>query len=141
MKNRLIILFILIFSAPCAAFAGEYAGGVTSTVILTATTTTDGKPAQYLKTDKPEITAVRVEIAPGAETGWHSHPVPLYAYIVSGELSVEAEGGKVYEFKAGDALVEMVNTFHNGWNRGKTPVVLIGFYTGEAGKPKVIKKP
>lgn len=80
-----------------------------------------------------------VDLAPGAETGWHKHPVPVYAYVVSGNLTVELEGGAVLSFKAGDAIIEVVNTLHNGINGGKEPVRLAVFYLGVEGMPTVIK--
>ena len=84
---------------------------------------------------------MKVEIKPGAETGWHSHPVPLYAYVLEGDLTVEVKGGNTYHFTAGNAIVEVVNVPHNGKNLGATPVVLIVFYTGETGTPNTVMTP
>jgi quercetin dioxygenase-like cupin family protein len=108
---------------------------------LKTTTTTGNYPVKYLNTDKPEITAMKVEIAPGAETGWHSHPVPVYAYVLQGDLTVEVKEENTYHFTAGDAIVEVVNIPHNGKNLGTTPVVLIAFYTGETGTPNTVAQP
>jgi quercetin dioxygenase-like cupin family protein len=142
MKKHLItILVVLVFGIPFIAAAGDYDSGVIATPILKTTTTTGNYPARYLNTERPEITAMKVEIKPGAETGWHSHPVPLYAYLLAGELTVEIKGGETYRFTAGDAIVEVVNVLHNGKNLGTTPVVLIVFYTGEIGTPNTVKKP
>ena len=81
-----------------------------------------------------------VELAPGAETGWHKHPIPVYAYVISGNLSVELEDGKCLSFAAGDAVIEVVNTLHNGKNSGTEPVELAVFYLGVKGTPIVIKQ-
>jgi quercetin dioxygenase-like cupin family protein len=137
MRKHLIIitLVIFVFGAPSFAVAGDYDSGVKATLILKTTTTTGNYPAKYLNTERPEITAMKVEIRPGAQTGWHSHPVPLYAYVLEGDLTVEVRGGNTYNFAAGDAIVEVVNVPHNGKNLGTTPVVLIVFYTGETGTP------
>lgn len=140
-KKIIIILVVLLFGVPCIAVADDYGSGVKTTLILKTITTTGNYPAKYLNTEKPEITAVKVEISPGAETGWHSHPVPLYAYVLEGELSVELKGGNTYHFSAGDAIVEVVNVPHNGKNPGTAPVVLIVFYTGEIGTPNTVKTP
>jgi len=59
-----------------------------------------------------------VEISSGAETGWHLHTVPVYAYVLSGTLDVELADGKVLVFRKGDAVVEVQNLAHNGRNRG-----------------------
>jgi len=81
-----------------------------------------------------------VDLAPGAETGWHKHPVPVYAYVVSGNLSVDLEGDKHLSFPAGEAVIEVVNALHNGKNTGAVPVKLIVFYLGVEGTPNVIKR-
>ena len=136
------LLFIaLLFSA--AARAGEpgYLPAVRATPILKTTTTSAGQPIAYPKTDQPEVTAVLVEIPPGAETGWHRHPFPCYAYLLSGELTVEVEGRKPNHFKAGDAIVETVGLLHNGRNTGSEPAKLVLFVTGEKGQPFTVKAP
>ena len=128
----------------CVGFvlpAAAYDSGVTVTTVLKSTTTASGKPAQYLKTDRPEITAALVEFAPGAETGWHTHQVPVYAYVLEGTLQVTLGDGKVSTFEKGQAIIEVIDTAHNGKNIGKDKVKLIVFYTGEVGKPNSVKVP
>jgi len=49
--------------------------------------------------DDPEVTVMTVELSPGTETGWHTHPVLVYAYILSGSLTVEVEGKNTSIFK------------------------------------------
>jgi len=118
-----------------------YTKQIVVTPILRATTTASGQRIAYPKTNSPQVTAVLVEIPPGAETGWHMHPFPCYAYILSGKLTVKVKGKKPRELRAGDALVEVVNTPHNGMNKGSKPVRLILFVTGEAGKPFTVRVP
>lgn len=142
MRKHLINLFIFfVLGVPYTAVAGDYDSGVKAIPILKTATTTGNYPAKYLNTKRPEITAMKVEIRPGAQTGWHSHPVPLYAYVLEGDLTVVARGGNAYNFAAGDAIVEMVDVPHNGKNLGTTPVVLIVFYTGETGTPNTLETP
>jgi quercetin dioxygenase-like cupin family protein len=116
-----------------------YAKAIKATPILRTTTTSAGQPIVYPKTENPEVTALLVEIPPGAETGWHRHPFPCYGYILSGSLTVEIEGGKTGSYKAGDALAETVNLLHNGKNTGTEPVKLVMFVTGEKGQPFTVK--
>jgi quercetin dioxygenase-like cupin family protein len=132
-------LIIYLLLTPSFLNAGEYADGVQSKVILKAATTGNGEPIAYLKTDQPEITAMTVDISPGAQTGWHSHSVPVYAYVISGCLVVNIEGSKSRQFSAGDVIIEVVNTRHNGVNTGAVPVKLIVFYTGAKDTPNVFK--
>jgi len=128
-----------LFLTPFLISAGEYDSGVKAKVILKTATTGNGEPIAYLKTENPEITAMTVDIAPGAETGWHSHSVPVYAYVMSGSLTVNIEGNITRKFNPGDVIIEVVNTRHNGVNEGKVPVSLIVFYTGARDMPNVIK--
>lgn len=109
------------------------------TPLLRETVTSAGQPIVYPKTENPEVTAVRVIIPPGAETGWHKHPFPCYGYILSGSLTVEMEGGKVEHPSAGQALIECVDMLHNGKNTGTEPVELVMFVTGEKGLPFTVK--
>ena len=118
-----------------------YTKQIVVTPILRTTKTASGQPIAYPKTNSPQVTTVLVEIPPGAETGWHVHPFPCYAYILSGKLTVKIQGKKPRELHAGDALVEVVNTPHNGMNKGRDPVRLVMFVTGEAGKPFTVRIP
>ena len=133
-----LLLFLLIGGNVSDLFGGEYEGFKVTPLIKT-TTSTDGQKLSYPKIDNPEVTALIVEIPPGGETGWHLHPAAVYAYVLSGSLTVEMEGGKRYSFKEGDAIIEVVNTPHNGINTGQVPVKLVVFYTGEMGKPTTVK--
>lgn len=137
---KLCVIVLFIFTSP-SALAGEYQSGLQAKVLLKTTTTSNGDPVTYLKTEQPEITAMAVTIAPGAETGWHSHPAPVYAYVISGSLTVNIDGKLFRNFNAGDVIVEVVNVRHNGVNKGSVPVELIVFYTGANGAPNVIAAP
>jgi quercetin dioxygenase-like cupin family protein len=132
-----IFLVALLLTPP--VFAADYSAGVMAKVLSKTSVTGNGQKISYPSTEKAEVTAMTVELAPGAETGWHKHPIPVYAYVVSGSLSVELEGGKVLSFGAGEAVFEVVNTFHNGRNSGTDPVKLAVFYLGSEGTPNVIK--
>ena len=118
-----------------------YTKQIQVTPLLSTTKTASGQPIAYPKTDSPQVTAVMVEIPPGAQTGWHQHPYPCYAYILSGELTVEVKGGKAHKLQAGEALVEVVNTTHNEINNGTKPVRLVMFATGEKDKPFTVRVP
>ncbi len=128
----------LLMAVGGTSHADEYLK-VRVTTLKTATTATNGQKLGYLKTENPEVTAAIVEIPPGGETGWHLHPVPVYAYMLSGSITVEMEGGKKYDFREGDAIFEVMNTPHNGMNSGDRPARLVVFYTGEVGKPNVTR--
>jgi quercetin dioxygenase-like cupin family protein len=75
--------------------------------LLTTTKTWEGAPIVYPQ-GQPEISGLIIELAPGAETGWHSHPVPSFAFILEGTLEVQLKDGRSKRLQAGEALVEVI---------------------------------
>lgn len=84
------------------------------------------------------VTAAIVTLAPGGKTIVHKHGVPLFAYILSGELTVNygAHGARTY--KPGDAFMEAMDVAHFGINNGKQPVRILAVYMGAKGAKNVI---
>jgi quercetin dioxygenase-like cupin family protein len=114
-------------------------GRIQTRVLLRSDTTWVGHAIAYPATDSALVTAIEVTIQPGGETGWHWHPFPGYAYILEGTLTLEAEGGKLQVFHAGESFAEAVHARHNGRNLGNTPLKLVGIFTGEKGKAISVK--
>ena len=127
----------LLFEGGPAPAAG-YKSGVTSKLLVQTGVTADGRKIVYPVSNEPEVTAMLVDIAPKAETGWHKHGIPVYAYMLAGELEVVLEGGKRLTYKSGDAIIEVVGTMHNGINKGTETARLVVFYTGSKGQPNVL---
>ncbi|EAT58530.1 cupin domain-containing protein [Chlorobium ferrooxidans] len=140
MQRYLMMSVVLFFMHVGALHAAEYQNVEVKKLLTATKTTTSGEKIRYLKSKNPEVTALTVRIPPGGSTGWHKHPVPVYAYVLEGRLTVALKDGRTFTFNKGDALVEVVNTFHNGTNSGPEPVTLAVFYTGAAGLPNVIKE-
>jgi quercetin dioxygenase-like cupin family protein len=140
-KIRLVAAALCLLMANGFATAAHADGyqGVKATKIQTSTSASNGQKLSYLRTENPEVTAMIVEIPPGGETGWHTHAVPVYAYMLGGSIAVEIEGGKKYDFKEGDVIFEVRDTPHNGRNIGDKAATLVVFYTGEVGKPNVTR--
>jgi quercetin dioxygenase-like cupin family protein len=88
-----------------------------------------------------DITAAIVEVPPGGSTGWHSHEVPLFAYILEGELTVDygEKGRRTYS--AGSSVLEAMNWPHNGTNTGEVPMRLLAVYMGGGGKANTLAVP
>lgn len=141
MIKRTFAVVLTLFCWNAVARAGEYRPEVKTKEILKSTTTAAGQPIIYPRTDRPQVTASTVEIPPGGETGWHTHPVPLYAWLVAGTLTVEFGGGQKVLYREGDAIIEAVNTPQNGRNSGTTPVKLLVFATGAVDMPNAVKTP
>jgi quercetin dioxygenase-like cupin family protein len=121
------------------AFALEQSASVKVTRLLQTPTSWNGAALAY-PNGQAEVTAMLIEIAPGAETGWHLHPVASFAYILEGELEVSLKDGSVKHLAAGQALAEVVNTLHNGRNVGKVPLKLVVFYAGASNSTLTVKE-
>lgn len=138
-------VFLLILALSFVVFRGlnaetVYNAGVQTKIVLQATQDVIGQKLVYPKTEHPEVTGLEVRIPSGQETGWHTHSMPGYAYVLSGTVTLEYEKGITRQFKSGEAFAEVVNVLHNGRNNGSEEVVLIVFFTGEAGVPFTKKK-
>jgi quercetin dioxygenase-like cupin family protein len=142
MKTRVSLVSLFLFFLFCMSSfvsADEYSGSVQARLVLKTKNMSNGQPIAYLKSDNPEVTVMTVELPPRAETGWHTHPVPVYAFVISGSLTVEVEGKNASVFQAGDAIIEVVNTRHCGKNTGAVPVKLVVFYSGAENVPNVTR--
>ncbi len=95
----------------------------------------DGDALPAYPSGTPEITIGKIVIAPGATLPFHQHPFINAGVVLSGNLTVITEHEKTLQLQAGDALIEVVNTWHYGRNNGDTPVEIIVFYAGVEGKP------
>jgi quercetin dioxygenase-like cupin family protein len=109
--------------------------------LLRTRTTWDGAPIHFPATAKPEVQAKILELAPGASNPWHKHPVNAYVYILQGDFRVELEDGTIRDFHAGDAYAQVVETWHRGTNRGRTPMRAVIFFLGEADAPLTLTRP
>ena len=128
------IVVAALLAAPLAAQVD-----FSSKPILQSGVTNDGGRITYPATDSAEVTALRVDIGPGGETGRHMHLYPAFVYVLEGAINVEIEGGGGHSYKAGDSFVEAVDAWHNGKNRGSTPVKLLVVFTGVRGKPNLVR--
>ena len=131
------VFLLLILNTPL--WAQDYKNVEVSKVLISSVTS-NGTPLKYLQTAQPEVTVLVVRVPPGGSTGWHKHPVPVYAYMLEGTLNVEIKGTQTCAFKKGDAILEVMNTLHNGYNSGSETATLVVFYTGAVGVPNVVKE-
>jgi quercetin dioxygenase-like cupin family protein len=134
-----IVVFFMLMILSSVVWAEEYQN-VEVHKLVTSTTASNGQPLTYLQSGQPEVTALVVHVPPGGSTGWHQHPVPVYAYMLEGVLNVKVKDGTTYSFKKGDAILELMNTLHNGYNPGREPASLVVFYIGAVGVPNVVKE-
>ncbi len=117
-----------------------YGAGVRSREVLKTGVAADGKRLSVPRFEDPELTVLEVDLAPGAETGWHLHPVPVHAYLLEGELTVTLATGAARTYRKGEAIAEAVDLAHNGRNASSATARLVVFYCGAKGVPNVVKQ-
>ncbi len=105
--------------------------------LLSTGSTILGEPIHY-PSGQAQVTAAIVTMAPGARTIEHKHGVPMFAYILEGEITVDYGDKGKRTYRAGDALMEAMDVAHFGENTGTTPMRLIAVYMGAKGASDVI---
>lgn len=142
--NRKLIFSVIIFTvlAGCAGVGEKSKRLISPTVrpLIQSTRSWDGSLLNPYPRGQPEVTIIHVTILPGCRLDVHSHPVINAGVLLKGELTVVAENGKKLELKAGDPIVELVNTKHFGFNPGREPAEIIVFYAGIEGKAITVKE-
>jgi quercetin dioxygenase-like cupin family protein len=110
------------------------------TVLSTGTTVT-GETIRYPSGAPAQMTALEITLAPGQQTGWHTHPVPIFGYILDGELTVDygPKGQRVY--RKGDGFAEATNEAHNGRNLTERPVTILAVFAGMEGVKDSVPAP
>jgi len=87
---------------------------------------------------RARITAARLTVPPGATVPLHLHPVPLFVYILQGEISVDYGSRGTITYRKGDTFVEAFEWPHHARNAGKGNVKLLAVYVGAEGVPNSI---
>ena len=103
--------------------------------LLSTSKTVMDEPIVYPQGAPAKLTTGIVTMPPGAETGWHTHGVPLTGLILEGELTVDYGDKGKRTYKEGQSLAEAINIPHNGKNTGIGPMRLFVVYIGAEGLP------
>ena len=150
-NTRILAAFLLIFllQSGCATVqvsseSSEVIADEKSPVVkelVKSTQSWNGELLPAYPQGQPEITVLRISIPSGTQLDTHTHPVINAGVLISGQLTVVTADGKTLHLKAGDPIVEVVNTLHYGINQGKVPAEIIVFYTGTVGTPITVVKP
>ena len=98
----------------------------------------DGAKLPSYPTEAAQISVVKFTIPPHSKLKWHKHPSMNAGYMISGEILVTAEDGQTQVVKAGDGLIETVNTWHYGRNDSDLPAEIVVVYSGVKDRPLAI---
>ena len=118
-----IILGGLLTVAAGTLFA--QASGLTRTLVGKADVSIPGR----------EAVVARVDVAPGAKAGRHTHPGDEISYVMEGEATLLVDGQPPKQVKAGESFVVPAGVVHDAHNNGTTAIKLVGVYVVEKGKP------
>ena len=111
------------------------------TELVKSTRSWDGETLPPYPPGQPKITILRITIPAGAQLDMHTHPVINAGVLLSGQLTVTTRTGKILHLKAGDPIVEVVNTAHFGVNPGDIPAEIMVFYAGSVDTPISVIEP
>jgi quercetin dioxygenase-like cupin family protein len=138
MHHNIAITVILAGASLTAILAQTQANGVASgqrEILLQTTQSWNGKPYTHYPTGQPQLTTIKLTIAPHTALPWHTHPFPNVVYVLSGTLTLhDKASGKTQVVHQGQAVGESVDDVHRG-ESGDEPTVLLITYAGTPGVP------
>jgi len=137
--HRFLICALTALSLTLPAGAQDAAPPATypAVPLLSTSTTIVGEPIRYPQ-GEAHVTAAIVTLAPGARTVMHKHGVPMFAYILDGEITVDYGALGTRTYRAGQSLMEAMDVAHVGINASAQPVRLLAVYMGAAGAADVV---
>jgi quercetin dioxygenase-like cupin family protein len=135
MRHRRLVATLALLACALAgpAIAQQAApAGYPAVPLLSTGTTILGETIRY-PAGNAHVTAAIVTLAPGQRTILHEHKVPLFAYILEGEMTVDygSRGTRVYH--PGQSFIEAMEAPHFGINNSDKPMRLLGVYMGATG--------
>jgi len=152
-NSKKLVIFVLTVAVllassiyPVTKVGATPGSGVTGELIASGTLP-EKVPAKFkietgnVQVDVSTINVIRYTIAPGGVFGWHQHGGPLWATVVSGNLTIyhgddQTCTGEVYP--AGSVFMDTGNDTHNARNEGtENLVVLVTFMLPEGGAPRI----
>jgi quercetin dioxygenase-like cupin family protein len=134
MLLRLAVLAVILIAPGASAEQRGYP----AVALLSTGKTVVGETIRYPAAGAAHVTAAIVTLAPGAKTIVHKHGVPLFAYILDGELTVDYGTHGKRTYGKGHAFMEAMDVAHFGANTGTQPVRILAVYMGAQGAKDVV---
>jgi quercetin dioxygenase-like cupin family protein len=135
LARPLLVLALLAAAAPAMSAEKVYPR---VQPLLSTSRTIIGEKIAYPTGAPAKVAAVIVTLKPGEQTGWHTHGVPVFGYILEGELTIDygPHGKRVY--RKGDSLAEAIHAPHNGRNTGIGIMRVLAVFMGAKGRPNSV---
>jgi quercetin dioxygenase-like cupin family protein len=138
-KRHIVVMAIFVCGTAFIALLAQNGAPSVATgkreILLQTTESWNGKAYTHYPTGQPQLTTLKVTIAPHTALPWHTHPVPNSVYVLSGTLTLhDRDSGKTLVIHQGQAVGESVDDVHRG-ESGNEPAVLLITYAGTPGVP------
>jgi quercetin dioxygenase-like cupin family protein len=140
-RIAIVAVLLLIALAPAGRLGAEENAlpAQPAAPLLSTGTTILGETLHYPTNGPVHVTASIVTLPPGARTVLHKHGVPMFAYVLEGEITVDYGDRGKRTFHQGDALMEAMDAAHFGADAGPSPVhIPTVFMCPEVAPPNVI---
>jgi quercetin dioxygenase-like cupin family protein len=131
-------LILVASLAPANRAGAQDAAGYPAAALLSTGQSIVGETIRYPTSGAAHVTASIIVLAPGAKTIVHKHGVPLFAYILEGELTVDYGTHGTRTYVRGQAFMEAMSVAHFGANSGTAPVRILAVYMGAQGTEDVV---
>jgi quercetin dioxygenase-like cupin family protein len=108
-------------TAAIAANDGKTVASAHREILLQATQSWNGKAYTHYPAGQPQLTTIRMTIAPHTALPWHTHPFPNSVYVLSGTLKLrDKASGKIQVVHQGQVVGESVDDIHRGESSRRT---------------------
>jgi len=104
--------------------------------LLESATSWDGGDFFYPQ-GNAQISSVKLQLHKNKDAPFHCHPVPTMGFIAKGKVLLETPDGKSREYKAGDAVIEVMKNLHRGKALSDEAEIIV-FYAGAKGIPNTV---
>ena len=134
-RIAIVAVLLLIALAPAGRLRAEENAlpAQPAVPLLSTGTTIMGETLHYPTNGPAHVTAAIVTLPPGGRTVLHKHGVPMFGYILEGEITVEYGDRGKRTYHQGDAIMEAMDAAHFG--AGPQPVRILAVYMGADGTP------
>jgi len=105
----------------------------TSEILQKSQSSWNNTPIKQMNLTEPEVTIVRIQIPVGEKLPLHQHPILNVGYLTKGELTVRTQNGETLVLKAGEGIIEVIDTWHYGESTGKEDAEIVVVYVGNKG--------
>jgi quercetin dioxygenase-like cupin family protein len=137
-SDRRGLIFACALSVSPLTSVAAQDNGPTVTGLLSTGTTIAGETLHYPASGAAHVTAEIVTLPPGLRTALHKHGVPMFAYILDGEITVDYGDRGKRTYHKGDSIMEAMDVAHFGTDTGTQPVRILVVFMGAEGVPDTI---